>query len=129
MKGLGTIISLVIVAAIGLSVYKLYFSQLQATSGSANPTQTVDVTGVKNDLLSIAQSERLYQAQHGSYASLSELTSSGAMSLAKTGRAGYTYDVETSSNSFRVTARCASAAASGCTNYAVDDTMQVQPAP
>ena len=103
---------------------------MQASGAEAGaPTRTVDVVGVKNDLLAIAQAERTYQAQHGSYASMDELVSSGAMALSKPGREGYTYNVETSGNSFHVVARCAAAASSGCTNYAVDDTMQVQPAP
>lgn len=131
MRGIGSIISLVIVAAIGLVIYKVYFAQLQATPGAeaAAPTRIVDVVGVKNDLLAIAQAERIYQAQHGSYGSMSDLTSSGAMALSKPGRDGYTYEVETSANSFHVVARCSAAAIPECTNYAVDDTMEVQPAP
>jgi hypothetical protein len=131
MRGIGSIISLVIVAAIGMIIYKSYFSQLQATTGadSGSPTRTVDVVGVKNDLLAIAQAERAYQAQHGSVASLDELTSSGAMALAKPGRNGYIYEVESSGNSFHVVAHCPSTANPGCTNYVVDDAMEVQPAP
>jgi len=130
MKGIGSIISLVIVVAIALVIYKSYFSQLQASGAEAGaPTRTIDVVGVKNDLLAIAQAERLYQAQHGSYGSMSELVSSGAMALAKPGRDGYTYEVETAATSFHVVARCPAAASPGCANYAVDDTMEVQPAP
>ena len=128
MKGLGSVISLVIVLAVGLVIYKNYFSQLQASGAEAGaPTHTVDVVGVKNDLLAIAQAERSYQAQHGSYAGMNELVSSGTVALSKPGRDGYTYEVETSGNSFHVVARCL--AGTGCTNWAVDDTMQVQPAP
>jgi hypothetical protein len=128
MKGIGSIISLVIVLAIGLVIYKSYFAQLQASGAEAGaPTHTVNVVGVKNDLLAIAQAERDYQAQRGSFASMSELLSSGAMALSKPGRDGYTYEVETSANSFHVIAHCAAATSPGCTNYAVDETMQVQP--
>ncbi len=95
----------------------------------AAPRQTIDVIGVKTDLLGIAQSERVYQAGHGSYASLDELVSSGAMSMAKPGRDGYTYNVETSADGFRVVAHCPSATSPGCTNYSVDQTMEVQPEP
>lgn len=128
MKGLGSVISLVIVLAVGLVIYKNYFSQLQASGAEAgSPTHTIDVVGVKNDLLAIAQAERSYQAQHGSYAGMNELVSSGAMALSKPGRDGYTYEVETSGNSFHVVAHCLTG--TGCTNWSVDDTMQVQPAP
>ncbi len=126
MRGIGSMVGLLIAMAIGLGVYKFYFSQEQATTGAAAPTHTIDVVGVQNDLIAIAQSERLYQAQHSSYASLDELASSGAMSIAKSGRDGYTYEVETSDNSYSVIAHCPAATTPGCTNYSVDDTMQVQ---
>jgi hypothetical protein len=130
MKGIGSIISLVVVLAIGLIIYKNYFSQLQASGAEAGaPTHTVDVVGVKNDLLAIAQAERSYQAQHGSYTSMNELVTSGTMALSKPGRDGYTYEVQTTENSFHVVAHCAAATNPGCANWVVDDTMQVQPAP
>ncbi|MGA8013189.1 MAG: hypothetical protein WB949_12245 [Candidatus Acidiferrales bacterium] len=127
MRSLGSIISILVVAVIGLLVYKFYFTQSSST-GAATPAQTINVVGVKNDLLAIAQAERNYQAEHNSIASLDELVSSGEMSIKKTGRDGYTYDVESSGDGFRVTARC-SATATGCTNYLVDQTMEVRAAP
>jgi len=127
MRALGSVISILVVAAIGLFVYKSYFMQGQST-GAATPAQTINVVGVKNDLLAIAQAERAYQAEHGSVATLDELVSSGAMSMKKTGRDGYTYEVESSGDGFRAVARC-SAAAAGCTNYAVDQTMEVRAEP
>ena len=127
MRSLGSIISILVVTVIGLLVYKFYFTQSSST-GAATPAQTINVVGVKNDLLAIAQAERNYQAEHNSIASLDELVSSGEMSIKKTGRDGYTYDVESSGDGFRVTARC-SATAAGCTNYLVDQTMEVRAAP
>jgi hypothetical protein len=127
MRAVGSMISILVVAAIGLFVYKSYFTQGQST-GAATPAQTINVVGVKNDLLAIAQAERAYQAEHGSVATLDELVSSGAMSMKKTGRDGYTYEVEPSGDGFRAIARCPAAAA-GCTNYAVDQTMEVRAEP
>jgi hypothetical protein len=127
MRGLGSIISILVVAVIGLLVYKFYFTQTSST-GAATPAQTINVVGVKNDLLAIAQAERTYQAEHSSIASLDELVSSGEMSVKKTGRDGYAYAVESSGDGFRVTARCSSATP-GCTNYAVDQTMEVRAEP
>jgi hypothetical protein len=127
MRSLGSIISILVVAVIGLLVYKFYFTQSSST-GAATPAQTINVVGVKNDLLAIAQAERNYQAEHNSIASLDELVSSGEMSMKKTGRDGYTYAVESSADGFRVTARC-SATTTGCTNYLVDQTMEVRAAP
>ena len=119
--------AVLVAAAVMLFIYKNSLQQSQA-AGAATPTQTINVVGVKNDLLAIAQAERTYQAEHNSVASLDELVSSGEMSMKKTGRDGYTYDVESTSEGFRVTAHC-SAAIQGCTNYVVDQTMEVRAEP
>lgn len=123
-----SLIGLILTLLIVFGTYKLFFAQLQST-GSAAPTRTVDVAGVKNDLVSIAQSERIYQAEHSAYGSLDQLTSSGAMSMAKTGRDGYTYDVDASATSFRVVAHCPAAANPGCSNYAIDNSMTISALP
>jgi hypothetical protein len=123
-----SLIGLVIVLLIVFGGYKLFFAQLQST-GSAQPTRTIDVVGVKNDLLSIAQAERIYQAEHSSYTTLDQLTSSGALSMTKSGRDGYTYNAEGSANNFQVVANCPVATTPGCTNYAIDDTMEVRAIP
>jgi hypothetical protein len=116
---------LLIVALLAALVYKYYFSSLQS-AGTGTPAQTIDIVGVKNDLIGIAQAERAHQAQHGSYASLDELMSSGELTMRQTGRAGYTYSVETSDQTFRAIAHCPTATFPGCSNYAVDQSMEVQ---
>lgn len=125
MRAVLGIVALLVGAAVSLYIYKTQLTQSQA-AGAATPQQTVDVVGVKNDLLAIAQAERAYQAEHGSVASLDDLVSSGAMSMKKSGRGGYTYGVESASDGFRVTAHCAMA---GCTNYVVDQGMEVRSEP
>jgi len=129
MRSAASLVGILIVAAIAGLIYKFYFSQGPQSAEIRNPTQTIDVIGVKNDLLGIAQAERMYQTEHNSYGSLDDLVSSGAMTLKKTGRDGYTYEAETSSDSFRIVAHCPSAAVPGCVNYSVDQTMEVQTAP
>lgn len=125
-----SIVSLLLAAVIALVAYKVYLSRaVSGTSANGGPTQAIDVTGVKMDLLSIAQAERMYQAEHSSYASMDELVSSGSLSMRKDGRDGYTYDVETAQDGFRVTAHCPAARFPGCSNYSVDQTMDVQTAP
>jgi hypothetical protein len=119
---------LVVVLLIVFASYKLFFNQLQAT-GSAQPTHTVDVAGVKNDLLAIAQAERVYQTEHSSYTTLDQLTSSGALSMTKSGRDGYAYSAEASANSFRIVANCPTATIPGCPSYAIDETMEVRSIP
>lgn len=125
MKAFSSFASILVVLVIALWIYKSYFGDAQQAMGPQGPMQTIDVIGAKNDLLSIAQAERIYWAQHNSYASMDDLVSSGAMALKKTGREGYTYEEEASSDGFRVTARC-TASAAGCTNFFVDQSMQVQ---
>lgn len=119
---------LLVVALISVLAYRMYFSKLQS-SETGTPVQTISSVGVKNDLLAIAQAERYYQAEHGSYGSLEDLKSAGAMSMLKDGREGYSYEIETSAAGFRVLAKCSPATNPGCSNWVVDQSMQVQPAP
>jgi hypothetical protein len=128
MRSIGGMVGLLVVALIAAFTYKYYFSNGQA-AGVTTPRQTIDIVGVKNDLIAIAQAERVYQTEHGSYASIDDLVSSGAMSMKKPGRGGYTYEAESSGDSFRVTAQCPVDTAPGCTSYVINQTMEVQPAP
>ena len=128
MRGLGSLVGLLVVALIAVMTYKYYFEKVQSTSGMT-PAQTINMVGVKNDLLGIAQAERAYQAEHGAYAALSDLTSSGALTMASAGRDGYVYDVDLSGGGFRAFTHCPAATNPGCPNWSVDQTMEVQPAP
>jgi uncharacterized protein YpmB len=121
-----SLIGLLVVALIVALAYKFYFSKLQSQE-TGSPAQTISIVGVKNDLLAIAEAERAYQAERGSYASLGELKSSGAMTMLKPGRDGYTYDVQTSNGGFRVIAHCPAATSPGCSNWMVDQSMEVSP--
>ena len=127
MRALGGFVGLLIAMGIGLFIYKYELTQASAP-GVATPVTTIDLVGVKNDLLAIAQSERTYQAEHSSFGSLSDLTSSGAMSMSKTGRDGYTYEVQIAADNFHVVAHCPTATMPGCMNYSIDQTMEIQTA-
>ena len=124
MRGL---LGLLVTALIVVLGYWLYASKMQSKDVRGTPAQAISSVGVQSDLLSIAQAERIYWAAHGSYASLDELYSSGTLAARKSGRAGYTYSAETSSDDFTVTARCDAAATPGCSSFAVDQSMQVRP--
>src|ERR1700690_2517628 len=50
MRSAASMISILVVAVIGLLVYKFYFTQTQSM-GTVTPAQTISVVGVKNDLL------------------------------------------------------------------------------
>jgi Type IV minor pilin ComP, DNA uptake sequence receptor len=100
MKGM---IGLLVTAAIGIGIYMYTLKQAAPGPGMV-VTQNISITGVKNDLVSIAQAERMYYTQNGSYTDLTTLASSGTMNITRTSRDGYTYSVDSSGNSFTVTA-------------------------
>ena len=100
MKGL---IGLLVTAAIGLGIYMYTLKQAAPGAGMV-ATQNISVVGVKNDLVAIAQAERMYYTQNGSYTDLPTLASSGTMNITRTSRDGYSYSVAPSGNTFTVTA-------------------------
>ncbi len=121
-------IGLLVVALIGVLTYKFYFSNMDAAGTStATPMETIDAVGVKNDLLGIAQAESTYQVEHNTYTSLDELVSSGAMTMKKTSRDGYVYEVQPSETSFTAIAHCPAATKPGCASLEIDQTMQIRP--
>jgi hypothetical protein len=129
MRAAASLLSIVIVLAVG---YWFYLSSLKtsgATAATGAPAQVVSTVGVKSDLLSIAQAERMYQASHGSYASLDELYSSGALTVRKAGRDGYTYSSDMSAEGFTITARCEPQPATPCPSFSIDQDMQIQQLP
>ena len=125
-----SVIALVLALAIAFGLYYFYLNRFQPAGKGSVATQAISITGVQNDLLAIAQAERAYFAQNGSYASLAELTTSGALTMPRAGRDGYTYSVETSGNAFTVTARYTgqSGGSSGLhyPTITVDQTMEVR---
>jgi len=97
---LGTVITM----AIGMYIYSLQVKTLSpSTGGGGNTEEVATITGVKNDLVGIANAERGYQASQGKYASLGELTSGNYLTI-KGERPPYIYDVEIGSSGFRATA-------------------------
>ncbi len=116
---------LVIACAIGYFIFKA-----SVTTGPGGtvvpPKETIDVVGVKNDLLAIAQAERVYLASHGSYAGLDQLQQDGALSFSTANRRGYNYEATVDDGQhFTVTATPADPAKRDWPTLSVDDTMQV----
>jgi len=129
MRRVGNLVAVLVLAAVVGLIYRYYLRSPQAAP-LAHPQQTIDVIGIQNDLLGIAQAERMYQAEHNCYGSLDDLVSAGAMNMKKSGRDGYTYEAaEFSTDHFRIVAHCPSDVVPGCTNYAIDQTLEVRPAP
>ena len=127
MRGILSFLSLVFVVAIGLMIYRSYFTGPggAATMGTDNPRAAIDITGVQSDLLAMAQAERAFHALNGRYAPLEELQSSGNLLIDPArGRQGYAYSASVSGNSFTVTATY-SGPATGMPTLSIDQTMQI----
>ncbi|HWF14247.1 MAG TPA: type IV pilin protein [Candidatus Acidoferrales bacterium] len=103
MKGIFGVLGLLITAAVGMGIYSYTLKQAAPAPGMT-VTQNISLTGVKMDLTSIAQAERLYFTQNGSYTDLETLSSSGTMNITRTNRDGYAYSAQASGDSFTVTA-------------------------
>ena len=117
-------LSVVAVLAVGMYVYSRQAQSSSAVAGVNNPKAAVNLTGVKSDLIGIASAERRYFAAEGKYASLDELISSNYLSMARQ-RPPYTYDVETSSNGFRVVATRSGDGTPGMPGqFSVDENME-----
>jgi hypothetical protein len=126
MSRLFGFLGLVIVLAVGMYIYARQAQTSSAAAGANNPKAAVNITGVRADLMSIAQAERGYFALEGKYASLDDLISSKSLTISRE-RPPYTYEVETGSNSFRVVATRHGDDASGTpAELSVDENMQFQ---
>jgi hypothetical protein len=118
-------ISLIVVLGIGAYIY-MRQTQGVMSAGSSNPTATVDLIGVRNDLLAIAQAERSHAAAQGSYVSIEALRSQGELTMTRDNRGPCSYSGEISDSSFRIVATYAGPASSGMPQMlSVDQTMQV----
>jgi len=125
-----SLVGLLVVLAIGYFIYRSFImQQLPKEEGGGSPVSAISATGVKNDLIAIAQAERAYFAQHGSYASLDELTSSGAMTMARSSRDGYTYSVDTQPGGFIATARYSGPITPPPSGFMIDQSMEVRAIP
>jgi hypothetical protein len=115
-------------AALLFVVYHFYLKSVPATDNGTAPTQAISLTGVRSDLLQIAQAERGYIATNGHCASLNELISSNSISMTRTERDGYSYAVECSGGEFTASARHLPAPAGSPIRYpnlALDSSLQV----
>ena len=66
-------LGLLFAAVIAMGIYYFYLKQAAPAPGMV-ATQAITTTGVEMDLNAIAQAERTYFAQNGSYADLDQLT-------------------------------------------------------
>ena len=107
-------------------VFYLYTKQAQsvATVGGGTTVQAAAVmTGVRGDLLGIANAERVFNATEGHYGSLEDLVS-GQYMPAKGDRPPFSYDVQTTATGFRVTATRSGPGSPS--EMWIDETMEIQ---
>lgn len=118
-------LTLIVVVAAGAYIY-MRQTQSVMTAGTSSPTATVDLIGVRNDLLAIAQAERSHSALQGSYVSLDALRSGGDLTMARNNRGPYNYSAEISDSEFRIVATYSGPGNSGMPSIlSIDQTMQI----
>ena len=114
-----------------LGVYLLYLKRMPSTDPGTTPTQAISLTGVRSDLLQIAQVERMNIASNSRCDSLDELISSQSVSMTRPERDGYTYSLTCNGTDFMVTASHPPAPEGSPIRYptlVIDQTMQVREA-
>jgi hypothetical protein len=120
---------LLVFAGIAFGIYQYSLKKMPTTDPGTAPTQAISLTGVRGDLLQIAQSERGFLALNDHCADIDELISSNSITMRQPERDGYTYTVDCgSAGNFSATARHAPAPANSPIRYptlSIDQSMQV----
>ena len=96
-------IGLIIALAIGMYIYSKQ-AKSASPEGGGSPKVTIDLNGVKQDLINIAKAERGRMATDGKYLPLDELISGGDLHMSANNRGGYTYSVEINGTVYKVIA-------------------------
>lgn len=126
MSRTASLIGVLIAMAIG---GYLYMRQAESVSSGqpGNVRAAVDVAGVKNDLLALANAERGHFALEGKYASLDELVQKGSISMARTSRPPYSYSAEVSDSGFRIVATYGGPPEAGAPRTIwIDESLQIR---
>ena len=123
------LIALIVLAAVALGIYHYSLKQIPSSDTGTAATQAISLTGVRADLLQIAQAERANIATNSQCASLNDLISSGSLTMSRTERDGYSYSISCSAAAdFTVTATHPSPSTNSGVRYPtlqIDQSMQV----
>jgi hypothetical protein len=121
--------ALLVFAGVAFVIYEYSLKKMPTTDTGTAPTQAISLTGVRGDLLQIAQSERSFLALNDHCANLDELISTNSINMRQPGRDGYTYTLEcAAAGNFKAVARHAPAPPDSPIRYptlAIDQSMQV----
>jgi hypothetical protein len=123
-------LAVVLVAVLLLfGIYQFSLKKMPTTDPGTAPTQAISLTGVRADLLQIAQAERGNIALNGHCSSLDDLISSGSLAMSRTERDGYSYQIDCSASEFQVVAKHPPAPEGSPIRYptlAIDSNMQIR---
>ena len=120
MRAFG-LIAVVIVLCVGFLIYERRATDVMQ---GGSPQEQVDVTAIRQRLLTIAQTERQYQASNGKYATLEELASENLLP-GGTEQRGYTYTAEIRSAGFTIIATPTDSAKTGWPTLEITEAMTV----
>jgi hypothetical protein len=120
MRAFG-LIAVIIVLCAGFFIYQRRVADVTV---SGSPQEQIDVTAIRQRLLTIAQTERQYQASNGKYATLEELAAENLLP-GGTEQRGYAYTAQVSATGFTITATPTDRAKTGWPTLEVTETMQV----
>jgi len=120
-------VGLLVVLGIGMYIYKQQVVSTSAPGGAtANPRATIDVTGVRNDLIAMANAERRRFASDGKYVDISDLISNGDISMQSPKRGPFSYSSSVSDSGFRITASYSGDDPNAPRSISIDETMQIR---
>jgi hypothetical protein len=123
------LIGVLVGAALLFVVYHFGLQRMPTSDEGTAATQAVSLTGVRMDLLQIADAEHGYIAINGECASLDKLISTQSISMTRTGRDGYSYEIQCSGNGFTATARHRPAPAGSSIrypNFSIDASLELK---
>jgi|SRR6185295_9471202 len=120
--GRGTaLIGLLVVLAVGGYFYKDQLEQVMP--GGVAPTTGISVTGVRNDLLAMANSEKRYLISHPKYATIEELRADGDIHVPT--RPDFKYSIEADDSHFVITATYTGTDPRAPKHLTVDETLSI----
>ncbi len=127
---MGKLVGLLVCVAVAFGIFYFTTKKMPVTDSGTAPTQAISLTGVRKDLLEIAQAERNGIALNGHCSDIGELISSGSLTMTSPGRDGYLYEVRCGGDSgeFKVVARHAPAPEGSPIRYptlGIDQNMRV----
>jgi hypothetical protein len=121
---------LLVVAAFLFGIYHFYLTKMPTSDSGTAATQAISLTGVRADLLQIAEAERGNIALNGRCSPLEDLISSGSLGMEHSGRDGYSYEIDCSGAAeFEVLAKHAAAPAGSGIRYpqlAINSNMEIR---